>query len=152
MELLCPVATTSGSHTCDRLLEVDIREENRNREADYLFDSQDPPSMCMGNESHIGQCFRHQLAQSNFPPKPGASSSQRLCDQALVVACSSDRSAGKMDGVWVVGDDNQHPDSVTAPTVVVETGLRKGCANVGDPACWAATLPMVQGLAHKTGS
>ncbi len=151
MELLCPGATTSGSHKCDRLLEVDIREENRNREADHLFDPEDPTSMCMGNESHVGQCFRSQLAQSSFPPEPGAASSQRLCDQALVVACSAERLASKLHGVWVVGDDHAHPDSTAAPAVVVDTGLRKGCkpTNAGDPACWAATLPLAQGNAYK---
>ena len=43
-------------------------------------------------------------------------------------------------GVWVVGDDSKHPDSVEVPAVVVDTGLRKGCTNVGDPACWATLL------------
>ena len=146
MEMLCPAATTSGTQMCNRLLEVSIRDEVRNREADYAMHDEDPTSMCMGNESHVGQCFRYQLAQSSFPPKPGLATSKRYCDQALVVACSAaEQPAGTTHGVWVVGDDSKHPDGVAAPAVVADTGFREGCWSAGDPACWASALPSARG-------
>ena len=101
----------------------------------------DRPSLCSGNETNVGQCFRYELAKQTFPPTAKATIA---CDHQIVVACSSVASGEEEGrGVWVVGDDTKdHPEYASDPSILTETGYREGCAlgGVASAACWGTEL------------
>ena len=136
---MCPSAVTGASSRCAQLL-GDTDERGRNGNDMFTVNGwYDRPSICTGNETNVGQCYRYELAKKNFPPSAKITVT---CDQQIVVACSSVTVEEDGRGVWVVGDDTKnHPEYASEPSILTETGYREGCAlGVSSAACWGAQL------------
>ena len=125
----------------------EIDESGQNGEGQLSLDGwYGRSSVCMGNESNIAQCYRHEIAKKGFPPIAAT----LPCDQQIVAACSAathheGESEEEEEGVWVVGDDTKHhPESASKPTIVTETGYREDCqlGGVQMLACWGQVLAL----------
>lgn len=147
LEAVCPSSVTSASSRCPQLL-GDTDERGRNGNGLFSVNGwYDQPSLCTGNETNVGQCFRYELAQRNFPPSAKVTVG---CDHQIVVACSSvpRQTAAEQheQGVWVVGDDiKHHSEHASEPSILTGTDYREGCAlrDVHSVACWGAELPRI---------
>lgn len=140
VERLCPLVATNGKHTCPVLKRMEISPNSDNLPLGLHGDNYGGYSSCVGNESHIGQCFRHSLEQAD-------TMQARYCDQTIVVACGLPANGQHADaeselGVWVVGEDAAS-SNIEAPAILVQTDyVGPECGTTRDAWCWGKFLPI----------